>query len=517
MGTLLRFGVYWYDNMRRNASTVIASLTLGLLFNFFFYGQQLGIAFFIYCGLLLSITFYLLTYYRHKISTSLAAVACLVLFFSAMAFVRASGFLTLLNVAFVLYLLLLIVSLARMPQARLNNYASQDYVLGVLQLPFRFIGEFINLATQLISSGQEIRQSKHSTTPVIRGVLLSLPFLFIFLILFSSADLVFKKYIGSLFDFQLSEHFIVRSLLVLFVASLFAGAYSLILGRTAVESAASKKPKKISLGSVESTIILGSVAFLFLIFIAVQIAYLFGGQEAIEAAGFTYSEYARKGFFELITVAVISLLLIRALNSSSKRTTLKERVVFMWLCGLLIFEVLFIMFSAHKRLGLYEQAYGFTTLRLYSHIFIGWLALVFTILLVHIGREQSDNKLAFQVFIGVAATMAVVNLMNPDAFIAEQNIQRLRDTGKIDVLYITRLSEDATPAVSKLLQDPNDKISNAIAHELYAQKNRRDAQKSDWQSFNLSRSTAKRILADNNQKIESNRDYQFSPNELDGY
>ena len=502
--------------MKRTAPIALASLLLGLVFNFFFYGQNIGLNFFLYSGLLLALTFYLLSYFRYKASGSLVVVAGLVLFFSATTFIRASGFLTFLNVVFVLYLLLLIVSLARKPQTKLSDYVFQDYLVGILQLPFRFIGEFMNFASLLVSSGQTLRQNGRTVTPVIRGILLSLPFLFVFLLLFSSADLVFNKYVGSLFDLNLSEDFVARSLLVLFVASLFSGAYSLMFTRsTSEQPAPATTPKRISLGSIESTIILGSVAFLFLIFIGVQIAYLFGGQEAIKEAGFTYSEYARKGFFELIAVAVIALLLILALNSSSKRTTLKERVVFMWLCGLLIFEVLFVMFSAHKRLGLYEQAYGFTTLRLFSHIFIGWLALIFAILMVHIGREQSDKKLAFQMFLSVVAIMAVVNFINPDAFIARQNIQRFKETGRIDVLYLTLLSEDATPVVSELLKDPNEKLSSAIAHELHGQRIRSDAMKSDWRSFNLSRAKAKRILSANSQKLEANSNYQFSPNELD--
>ncbi len=40
-----------------------------------------------------------------------------------------------------------------------------------------------------------------------------------------------------------------------------------------------------------------------------QFTYLFGGTDNINVEGFTYSEYAVRGFFELVAVAVISLIL----------------------------------------------------------------------------------------------------------------------------------------------------------------------------------------------------------------
>ncbi len=67
---------------------------------------------------------------------------------------------------------------------------------------------------------------------------------------------------------------------------------------------------KHSVGQIESSIILGSINFLFSIFILVQLTYLFGGESNISRQGFTYAQYARRGFFELIVVVVVSLLIL---------------------------------------------------------------------------------------------------------------------------------------------------------------------------------------------------------------
>lgn len=64
------------------------------------------------------------------------------------------------------------------------------------------------------------------------------------------------------------------------------------------------------LGFVELSIVLGSVVTLFTIFVVMQFQYFFGGHTNINVEGFTYSEYARRGFGELVTVAFFALLML---------------------------------------------------------------------------------------------------------------------------------------------------------------------------------------------------------------
>ena len=77
------------------------------------------------------------------------------------------------------------------------------------------------------------------------------------------------------------------------------------------------------LGWIESIIILLGIDLLFAFFVGIQFKYFFGGQTNIHIDGFTFAEYARKGFSELVIVAVISLLIMQILNSIGKRQTWK--------------------------------------------------------------------------------------------------------------------------------------------------------------------------------------------------
>ena len=119
------------------------------------------------------------------------------------------------------------------------------------------------------------------------------------------------------------------------------------------------------------------VDLLFLVFVGIQFAYLFGGQANITLEGYTYAEYTRRGFFELLTVSVLTLGLILTLHWLVRSETGRQKVIFKGLSSLMIALVLVILASAFQRLLLYEIAYGYTQLRLYSHIFMVWLALLF--------------------------------------------------------------------------------------------------------------------------------------------
>src|SRR5205085_2962498 len=154
-----------------------------------------------------------------------------------------------------------------------------------------------------------------------------------------------------------------------------------------------RKPS--SIGQTEIRIFLGSVCLLFLVFIVIQLTYLFGGEQSVVKQGFTYAEYARRGFFELIAVAVIAWLMIWTLDRAVAHNDIGVQKLSKMLSSVLVLEVFVIMASAFMRLGLYEQTYGFTTLRFYSHVLVIWLAVIFLALLYKLFRSRREDSLAF--------------------------------------------------------------------------------------------------------------------------
>ena len=58
--------------------------------------------------------------------------------------------------------------------------------------------------------------------------------------------------------------------------------------------------------------------------------------------------------------------------------------------------------------------------------------------------------------LSAAGLLAVFGLMNPDAFVANRNIDRFEATGKLDQQYLASLSKDATPVILNRLK-PEDR------------------------------------------------------------
>lgn len=497
-------------------SLLSISVLLGLAFDVLFYGKLPGVSVLIYASMVLAATWYLASGFKRRFNKSALLLMIPLVFFALMVGVRASPMLAFFNIILVLYLLLLLIAQStNRPEMSLTSYSVGKYFINPGWLPLRFLRETFQTVRSLIADRAWLPKAAYA--PYLRGIVLSLPFLILFLLLLSSADMVFQKYVGSLFDFDFSldGQLMFRIVLILFIISLFIGAYALMFMRPPVGDARISLRKN-NLGVTEANIMLGSVGALFLVFVLIQIASFFGGESYVASAGVTYAEYARRGFFQLIAVAVISMALIWAIKESVQHKNSAQVRRFKWLSGLLIAEVMIIMVSAHLRLSIYEEAYGFTILRLLSHLFIIWLALTFVSLFVYIIREEAESRFAFRLFISVIAFFALLNILNPDATIARQNINRLERTGKLDIYHLRNLSEDATPVTAQLLKHRDPTLQKSVASSLYPYMRGVENEQNDhWQSANLARYQAKRILLNNKAQIEANKRFYEIPYQFD--
>jgi hypothetical protein len=158
---------------------------------------------------------------------------------------------------------------------------------------------------------------------------------------------------------------------------------------------------------------------------------------------------------------------------------------------LLIFNTLIILYSGHFRLSLYEEAYGYTQSRLYAHIFMVFLLMVIIQALAKIMIQKiSLIKISM---ISTLIFYVMINYINIDAIIAQNNISRYFETDKIDLEYLKTLSIDAIPQLIRLRQAKDETFRNSINLFLEDKKNLLNND-NNWQSFNLSKEKAKRIL-----------------------
>ena len=139
--------------------------------------------------------------------------------------------------------------------------------------------------------------------------------------------------------------------------------------------------------------------------------------------------------------------------------------------------------SALHRMNLYQQAYGFTRLRLLVDAFEGWLGLVVLALLVA-GVGLRGWWLPRMALLSGAAVLLALAIANPDAWIARHNIDRYQATGKVDWSYLRGLSADAAPTLVAL---PPEQAACALGDP--------SPEPDSWTSWNLSRSRAADALA----------------------
>ena len=314
-----------------------------------------------------------------------------------------------------------------------------------------------------IQSSQENKQqnpqaSKHGVA-ILRGVLITIPLLLLFGLLLAAADTIFSDMLGSAFDwlkFDIFDNFIPHTLIILFLTWIGAAALWHALKNSGKQLAVQPdKPLfKPFLGMTETSIALVSLNILFAFFLVVQFRYFFAGSANVSIDGFTYAEYARRGFFELVAVALIASVLYFSLASFTKRDSRAKKRAFSVMAGLLLAQVGVMLISAFQRLRLYEQAYGFTSLRLAAHVFMVFVGLLLLALII-MELTNSFRRLGLVLMLGVLAFALVMVGLNEDALIAQQNLERAVQGEKLDAAYLVHgLSNDAVPTLFRTMDDP---------------------------------------------------------------
>lgn len=334
------------------------------------------------------------------------------------------------------------------------------------------------------------------------GVALAAPLLVVFAGLFASADQVFgnllANLLGGAFD---AEAVFTHTFLICAWAALVAGylRWSFFGRPVALPAAASNA----ALGIVPVGTALGLLNLLFLTFVVVQLRYFFGGVGMVEETiGLTYAQYARRGFFELVTVSGLVLPVLLAADYLVRGEAPARIALFRRLAVLMLALLVVIMASALQRMRLYVDAFGLSEIRLYATAFMIYLLGVFawfgwTVLRGSPRRE----RFAFGALMHGFAVLAGLHVLNPDAFIVRTNLSRPAAEHPFDAEYALTLGADAVPLLLDALPRFPAEDQCAVAAGLLKRWSPTD--KRDWRSWNWSRSRATRLVADRAEALRS--------------
>ncbi|WP_424186146.1 DUF4153 domain-containing protein [Actinokineospora sp. G85] len=232
----------------------------------------------------------------------------------------------------------------------------------------------------------------------------------------------------------------------------------------------------------------GVLVALFAAFVATQVRSLFGGEgHVLRTASLTYAEYARSGFWQLLVVTALTLAVIGLVARVAPRETAEERLWLRSVLGVLVVLALVIVASALVRIWVYQGAYGYTLLRLLVSVAELWMAVLFVLVLVAGARRRAPWLPSAVVGSALVALFAL-GLLDPERFVAERNVARFAETGRLDVDHLSTLMADAVPALTAL---PEPQRSCLLSHQLAELE--ADERLTEW---NLGRERARRALAE---------------------
>ncbi|HEX2979523.1 MAG TPA: DUF4173 domain-containing protein [Anaerolineaceae bacterium] len=499
----------------------LAALFVAWSFDFLFWGHDSGISFPIFI-FILAVTGLALAWSEGvRIPPTSLWLLLPTAFFALMSVLRLEPFTTTLNVAISLGSLAILV--LTLLGGQWITYSLSDYAAAPFRLAASMLGRVPMVWRDKLRFDREEREQRGETpgkpgalkrsAPVFRGLLLAVPVVAVFSALFAAADPIFAQSIKAIIDFswlQNLDEALFRICYVLLFAYFFQGLYlhALIDSRQERLIGLDKPWLPAFLGWTESVVLLACVDLLFAFFVGLQVRYFFGGQANIHIEGFTYAEYARRGFGELVMVALFSLALILGLSSVTRRETSRQSRVFSGLTTGLVGLVIVILVSAFQRMALYESAYGFTRVRTYTTVFMVWLGLLLicAALLEIVKRQRAFALACLVALIGFGISL---NLLNVDAFIVQQNVAIAVQGKELDQLYLTGLSDDAIEPTVASFHDPalpkevHDRLGGSLACRLTTASTSEQPTVQPWQAYHPTRARAQALLLSLKDELKS--------------
>ena len=495
------------------AHLLAGALTLGALGSWLLQADGWGIGFTLFMGLC-GVTVVIVWRVNRVALTGGGRWLLVPLGVFAIAYVlRDSEALRALNLLAIAILLALIVYRARAGQIRVAGVS--DYVAAGLAASLGAgYGALVPLATGVSWSGARLNRTPSLVLRAALGALIALPMLLIFGALFASADPDFGALLSRLFKWDLSG-FIRDAVWFSIIGWMAFGLLKQLFGRpwpgSSQEDRSNLNLKPIfQVGAIEAIVALGLFNLMFAAFVAFQLRYLFSLVPIGQTPGLdAYADYARRGFFELVAVAALTLPTLLAADWLTR----PEKPRWLRALSLLLIGLLFvIMASALQRMNLYTQAYGLTELRIYTTAFMLWLAAVFVWYAVTVARGRRP-RFAFGAFVAGLAAIVSLNVLNPDALIVQVNASRSLLAAPVsapkatpapkaetpearggasrnperpfDASYAVRLSADAAPALINAMATLPVRDACYIRDALVASA--RDWATEDWRSFHFSR------------------------------
>lgn len=377
----------------------------------------------------------------------------------------------------------------------------QEFLVKAVELlagSFESISDVIDSLKNKFKKKENIENEKSmKIKQVLKSFVYAIPVILIVFVLLMSADSVFANiFEGILGEFQnifMAENFVMfclRICIILIFFFIFSGFFVNLLKKdTMFNSESEEKIIEIHVEKMTIDMILTILNIFYFIFSIIQFTSLFS---KIDTNDFNYAIYARQGFFQLMIISLINIVMMILAKVNKEKTNSYTK-------GMAILTLLFtivILLSAFFRMNLYEKAYGYTYLRL----FVYYILATEFILILPIGLWILDKKIDILKWtIGIATIMyMILNFSNIESTIVERNVDRYfenQDGNEIDLEYLfNHTGTDAIGQMKRLLNAKDETVVKRVKEYLLQEKEDLQDTETSWQETNLSEIHAKEEL-----------------------
>ena len=282
--------------------------------------------------------------------------------------------------------------------------------------------------------------------PVVRTVAISVVALVVFGGLFASADPVVGRWATQLTPDLGLDSFVLRTFVLVVVGGIVLAGCYLAINPPPLDQVPLPDARRVS-RAWEWLVPVLTVVLTFLVFVVAQASVMWGGHDYVHrTTGLTYADYVHQGFGQLTAATLLTLVTVAVTVRKAPRRSAGERLLLRLVLGSLCLLSLVVVASALFRMTVYQQAFGFTVVRVVVDAFEIWLG-VLIVLVLAAGVRLEARWLPRAALVTAAVGVLVLGWLNPEAWVAQHNIDRYRATGKLDTAYLSTLGPDATPTI----------------------------------------------------------------------
>lgn len=444
---------------------VLYIFLISLYNSILFYGKRFGINVILFNSLLLILLYFI---YKKKDliknKKGLLFIIPIVLI-SASYFIYDNDFFSNFNMFVIFSLFILMHIFTINPNYNFLGFL-EDFINLVFK-PFNYIKNFYNLVYSNFFISFKISDEQKKK---IISILVIIPIVIFILFLLSSADAEFSHLFNKLFNIfdDISFEELPGRIINFAIFFTYLGASINYICFNYKKS----KESSIDIDGYTIKVLLSVLNIIYIVFDIIQIKSLIFHRIS---SGINFAEYARSGFFQLMFISIINLIIL--LLSKHSRNNNYCNVM----CFIMVLLTLIIITSSFMRMNMYEAAYGYTLLRLL--VYVTLLTIVILLIPTTFYIFNSNVNILKYFIIIIVTIYTVLSLSPVSYFIAYKNIKRYYKTGKIDLEYLENYNYDNI----SLLLDFYDK-SNDFKYDLDSYFNEMmNHKKDDIFEYNISR------------------------------